>query len=387
LSDVTGSGPLGDVLVVDLARVLSGPLATMLLGDLGARVIKVERPAVGDDTRSWGPPFAGDGDTTQSTYFLSVNRNKESVELDLTDAADRGVLERMLERADVLVENFRPGVLARLGLAHERLRERFPRLVIASITGFGHDGPEAGRSGYDQIVQGEAGLMSLTGAGPDQPVKVGVPVGDVQAGMFAALGTLAGLHQRARTGQGCVVRTSLLAALVSTHAFQGTRWLVGGELPQATGNQHPTVVPYGAFACVDGHVQLAVGNDALWARFAPLAGLNPADARFATNADRHAHRDELERLITAAFARAPVDEVLRRLDEQGIPAGRIKALDAVYASPQVRAQGLLLDVEHPTLGRVSLPGPALRFDDAAPPAHRPPPLLGEHTAALCAEFA
>ncbi|WP_283133139.1 CaiB/BaiF CoA transferase family protein [Rhizohabitans arisaemae] len=372
------TGPLRDLLVVDLARVLSGPFAAMLLGDLGARVVKVERPGDGDDTRSWGPPFV----RGQSTYFMSINRNKESLELDLKDPGDIEVLHELLRRADVVIENFRPGVMERLGLGHRALLALNPALVIVSITGFGHDGPESSRSGYDQIVQGEAGIMSMTGNGPGEPVKVGVPIGDVQAGMFAALGALAGLHERTRTGKGGVVRTSLLAALVSTHVFQGTRQLLAGETPEPSGNRHPTVVPYGAYDCRDGMIQIAVGSDGLWRRFAPLVGVDPDDPRFASNADRAAFREELDALIVPAFATEYTDVWLARLAEAGIPAGEIKPLDRVYASEQVRSQGLVVQVEHPEIGVVPLPGPALRFDSFPGLRHRPPPLLGEHSSAL-----
>src|SRR5687768_18311187 len=218
------SGPLTDVVVVDLSRALAGPHATMMLGDLGARVVKVETPSRGDDTRGWGPPFVGPDDARQSTYFLSANRNKESIALDLKADADREVLLQLVDRADVLVENFRTGVLERLGLGIDSLMARNPRLVVLSITGFGHDGPEGGRAGYDQIAQGEAGLMSLTGSGPDDPQRVGVPIADLLSGMYGAYGELAALHERHATGVGTVVRTSLLAATVGVHAFQGTRW-------------------------------------------------------------------------------------------------------------------------------------------------------------------
>src|SRR5215203_1168406 len=217
---MTSDGPLSDVLVVDLSRALAGPHATMMLGDLGARVIKVETPRRGDDTRGWGPPFVGEEGRRESTYFLSANRNKESITLDLKDEADRDVLLALIDRADVLVENFRTGVLERLGLGLEQLTGRNPRLVVLSITGFGHDGPEGGRAGYDQIAQGEAGLMSLTGSGPDDPQRVGVPIGDLLAGMYGAYGVLAALHERSTTGRGQVVRTSLLSAVVGVHAFQ-----------------------------------------------------------------------------------------------------------------------------------------------------------------------
>jgi crotonobetainyl-CoA:carnitine CoA-transferase CaiB-like acyl-CoA transferase len=228
MTDATPEGPLSDLLVLDLTRALAGPHAAMMLGDMGARVIKIESPT-GDDTRGWGPPFIGEADERESTYFLSANRNKESLVLDLKSDADKDVLTRLIERADVLMENFRVGVLDRLGFPVERLRELNPGLVVLSITGFGHDGPEAKRAGYDQIAQGEGGLMSITGTA--QPTKVGVPIADLLAGMNGAFGVLAALHERSVTGQGRVVRTSLLAGMVGVHAFQGTRWTVAGEVP------------------------------------------------------------------------------------------------------------------------------------------------------------
>ena len=287
------TGPPPGTLVVDLSRALAGPHATMMLGDLGARVIKVEAPQ-GDDSRGWGPPFVqpdDEGYGRESTYFLSANRNKESIVLDLKTAEDRDVLLRLVGRADVLVENYRPGVLKRLGLGHDVLRELNPRLVVLSITGFGHDGPEGGRAGYDQIAQGEAGLMSLTGASPDDPQKVGVPVADLLAGIYGAYGVVAALHERSRTGVGTTVRTSLLAAMIGVHAFQGTRWTVGGQVGRAQGNHHPSISPYGLFRCADGAVQIAVGSEGLWRDLCAGIGLDPADARFATNGDRVLNRE------------------------------------------------------------------------------------------------
>src|SRR5690242_9807478 len=290
------TGPLEGVLVVDLTRALAGPHAAMMLGDLGARVIKVESPGSGDDTRGWGPPFVqpeGRPDLAdrQSTYFLSTNRNKESIALDLKDDGDKTVLTELLRRADVLLENFRPGTLARLGFGTDVLAELNPRLVTLSISGFGHDGPEGGRAGYDQIAQGEGGLMSLTGPAPDEPQKVGVPIGDLLAGMYGAYGVLAALLERERTGRGQVVRTSLLAAIVGVHAFQGTRYTVAGEVGRAGGNHHPSIVPYGLYHCRDGAVQIAAGSEGLWRRLCAGFGLDPEAAGMATNAERVAHRE------------------------------------------------------------------------------------------------
>src|SRR4051812_39617025 len=302
----------------------------MMLGDLGARVIKVEMPLGGDDSRGWGPPFVGPPEATESTYFLSCNRNKESVTADLRSDDGRELLTRLVERADVLLENFRPGVLDRLGFGVDRLRELNPRLVVLSISGFGHDGPEGGRPGYDQIAQGEGGLMSLTGPGPEDPQRVGVPIGDLLAGMYGAYGVLAALLERERTGSGQVVRTSLLAAIVGVHAFQGTRYTVAGETGRAQGNHHPSICPYGLFHCADGAVQLSVGSEGLWRRLCAGFGLDPESEGLATNAERVAHRDPVIALLETAFARISTADLLAKLGEIGVPAGRVRDLDEVY---------------------------------------------------------
>jgi crotonobetainyl-CoA:carnitine CoA-transferase CaiB-like acyl-CoA transferase len=389
----TASGPLSGTLVVDLSRALAGPHATMMLGDLGARVIKVEVPGTGDDTRGWGPPFvqppgAVDGSAgTESTYFLSANRNKESVALNLKSEDDRKVLVDLVRRADVLVENFRTGVLDRLGLGFSTLHELNPGLVILSITGFGHDGPEGGRAGYDQIAKGEAGLMSITGSGPDDPQKVGTPIADLLAGMYGAYGALAALVERGRTGKGTVVRTSLLAATVGVHAFQSTRWTVAGEVGRAQGNHHVSIAPYGLFHCADGFVQIAVGSEGLWRRFCDGFDLDPAADGLATNGERVANRQRLIGLIEEIFANWKALDLLARLDEIGVPAGKVRTIDEVYAWEQTRSQGLLIDVTHDTLGPLRLAGPPLRFFDqesqeVTRTAHAAPPTLDQHGTAV-----
>ncbi|MEU2682153.1 CaiB/BaiF CoA transferase family protein [Streptomyces sp. NPDC102451] len=378
------TGSLAGLLVVDLTRALAGPQAAMMLGDLGARVIKVESPA-GDDTRSWGPPFiqADDG-TEESTYFLSCNRNKESITLNLKRDEDAQVLARLIERADILLENYKPGALQRLGFGTERLMELNPRLVVLSISGFGHDGPEASRAGYDQIAQGEGGLMSLTGPDPAHPQRVGVPIADLLAGMNGAFGVLAALRERDRTGRGQIVRTSLLASVVAAHAFQGTRWTVAGEVGRAQGNQHPTIAPYGLFRCAGGSVQIACGNDAMWRRLCVAFDLAADDPRYATNADRLANRESLTALLENVFAEHGPDELLDQLADIDIPAGRVRSLDEVYEWEQTRSQGLLVDVEHQSLGKIALPGSALRTytvesdgveTETTRVSHRPPPVL------------
>lgn len=374
------SGPLHGVRVVDLTRALAGPYATLMLADAGADVMKVERPGTGDDTRGWGPPFAAppDGGAPVSTYFLSINRSKRSVELDLKDAADLGKLRALVADADVLVENFRPGVMERLGLGEAPLEELNPRLIVLSITGFGEGGPHGHRPGFDQILQGEGGLMSFTGPVGGPPTKVGVPIADILAGMFGAYGVAASLYERERSGRGQRVSSSLLGGMIAIHTFQGTRWLVAGDVPVTGGNRHPSIQPYGAFRCADGRINVAVGSEGLWRRFAPLVGLDHDDARFATNGDRVANVDELEALIENAFATADTATWLVRLDGAGVPAGSIAGLDEVYASPQVAHLRLVDQVDHPTLGRIRLPGSPLDYSRSTRDDPRAPPLLGEH---------
>ncbi len=382
---------LSDVVVIDLTRALAGPHAAMMLGDLGARVIKVETPGSGDDSRGWGPPFVGADDEQVSTYFLSCNRNKESVTADLKSPAGKELVRRLVRQADVLLENFRPGVLDRLGFSVDELHALNPALVVCSITGFGHDGPEGGRAGYDQIAQGEAGLMSLTGPSPDEPTKVGVPMGDLLAGMYAAYGVLAALHERASTGRGRLVRTSLLAAIVATHAYQGTRWTVGKEVPAGIGNHHPSIAPYGLFRTATAPVQVACGSEGLWRAFAPLVGLDPDDGKLSTNRLRVVHRDELTGLIEDALAEHPAEHWLDQLAAAGVPAGKVRSLDDVYSWEQTRSQGLVVAVEHPSAGLIELPGPPLRFDDlpyaGGRAQHQPPPGLGEHNESVSAWLA
>src|SRR6478752_2150340 len=382
LGGVTESqGPLSDVLVVDLTRALAGPQAAMMLGDLGARVIKVES-ATGDDTRAWGPPWAGasTGHHEDSTYFMSANRNKESIVLDLKDPDDADVLAALVRRSDVLLENFRVGVLDRLGFTVERLHELNPTLVIGSITGFGHDGPEAHRAGYDQIAQGEGGLMSVTGI--DQPTKVGVPIADLLAGMNGAFGVVAALHERSRTGRGRVVRTSLLAGMVGVHAFQGTRWTVAGEVPGLAGDHHPSIAPYGMFATATAPVQIACGSEGLWRALCGAFGWDPTEDGFATNALRVANRDALVGRIETLFASSPAEHWLSLLADAGVPSGKVRSMDDVYSWDQVLSQGLLLSVDHATQGEVKLPGSPIRFDDnpysGGRPTHQAPPTLGQH---------
>ena len=368
-------GPLDGVLVVDLSRALAGPHAAMMLGDLGARVIKVENPDGGDDSRGWGPPFVGaDGRPTgESTYFFSCNRNKESVTADLKSDDGKALLTRLVRQADVLVENFRTGVLDRLGFSVERLHELNPRLVVLSITGFGHDGPEGGRAGYDQIAQGEAGLMSLTGTGPDDPMRVGVPIGDLLAGMYGAYGVVAALHERDATGRGQVVRTSLLAAIVGVHAFQGTRYTVAGEVPHGAGQPPPVDLPVRAVPLPPtALVQIAVGSEGLWRRLRRASSTcRPTTRGSRPTPSGSRNRDAVIAAVDAAFAdaaaRRPAAAAGRRRD----PGRR-----GAHPRPGLRlgpdpSQGLLIDVEHAHARPVTLPGPPLRSSTATSRATPP----------------
>jgi crotonobetainyl-CoA:carnitine CoA-transferase CaiB-like acyl-CoA transferase len=374
----TPGGPLQGIRVIDLSRALSGPYASLMLADAGAEVTKVERPGAGDDTRGWGPPFVGDDDVAESAYFLSVNRSKRSIVLDLKDEGDLDRLRGLLADADVLIENFRPGVMDRLGLGAEALEALNDRLVVLSITGFGEGGPDGHRSGFDQIIQGEAGLMGITGPVGGPPTKVGVPITDILSGMFGAYGVVAALHERERSGKGQRVTTSLLAAAVGVHAFQGTRWTLAGEVPAPGGNRHPTIAPYGAFTCSDGHVNVAVGSEGLWQRFAPLVDLAVDDPRYATNRARVTNWDELEADINARLVDEPVETWMARFEEAGVPAGRIRTMDQVYGWDQLAHLGLVDHVTHPTVGELDLPGAPVRWSRSGRREAEPPPTLGQH---------
>lgn len=304
--------------------------------------------------------------------------------LNLKSDCGQQTLTNLIRRADVLVENFRPGGFARLGFTPEILEQINPRLVTLSITGFGHDGPEGARAGYDQIAQGEAGLMSVTGSPETGPVRIGVPIADVLAGLHGAIGIAASLIERNKTGDGAVVRTSLLAAAISAHAFHGTKWTVGKEVSSLTGNHHPQIAPYGSFRCRDGWVQLAVGTEALWHQFAPAIGLDPDDVLFNANHIRMANHQKLVTTIEEALSQVDRDELLSRLSEAGVPAGAIRNLDEVYESEQTRSQGILINVKRSALGSIELPGTAIRIESSTGLSllrqeHDAPPLLGEDT--------
>jgi crotonobetainyl-CoA:carnitine CoA-transferase CaiB-like acyl-CoA transferase len=375
---VSAHRSLAGVRVVDLSRALAGPYATMMLADVGADVLKVEPPA-GDDSRGW-LPFTGSPEDEQreSAYFLAANRGKRSVRLDLKSPEGADRLRALCAEADVLVENYRPGLLARLGLDPADLRAANPRLVTLSITGFGAGGPDGARPGFDQIVQAEAGLMSLTGPVDGEPTRVGLPIADILAGMFGAFGVMSALHERERTGVGRAVETSLLAAVTAVHAFQGAGWLAAGAAPVRTGNRHPSIAPYGTFRCSDSSLVIAVGSEALWRRFAAVVGIPHDRPDVATNALRVAKVEELQAELEALLADRKADDVIAELVDAGIPAGRIRAMPEVYDWEQVHHLGLVHHLAHATLGDVAVPGGALRYDGTTAASTVPPPLLGEH---------
>lgn len=303
--------------------------------------------------------------------------------MNLKDDDGRKLFRSLIEKADVLIENFRPGTMDRLGFDTETLGTLNQRLVVLSISGFGHDGPEKARAGYDQIAQGEAGLMSLTGSGAEDVQRVGVPIGDLLAGIYGAYGVLAALHERTTTGLGQVVRTSLLSAIVGVHSFQGARWTIAQDLPRAQGNHHPSIAPYGLFRTVDGAIQIAVGSQPLWLSLCDVLEIDPRTPGFATNSDRVTNREKLIGIIEEAMATESSAELLARCAAAGVPAGIVRTIDEVYAWEQTRSQGLIIEVDHPALGRIELPGPPLRFFDQdgterTGTHHAAPPTLGQH---------
>ena len=371
------SGALAGVVVADFSRVLSGPYCTMMLGDLGADVIKVERPGSGDETRGWGPPFAGG----ESAYYLSVNRNKRSIALDLSNPSHRDAARRLVDRADVLVENFRPGTMERLGFSYEACAATNPRLVYASISGFGETGPARDEPGYDYVAQARGGVMSVTGEAGGEPQKVGVAIADITTGLYTAIAILAALRTAASTGRGQRVHTSLLESQVAWLANQASNYLVGGVEPTRMGNAHPNIVPYQVFHAADRPFVLAVANEVHWSRFCAVMDLTDLelDARFATNAARVAHREELIPILAERFGSEPRDAWIARLAGAEVPCGPINSIAEVFADPQVVALGLVETVAHPTVGELPLVRSPLGLDATPTATRRPPPLLGEHT--------
>jgi crotonobetainyl-CoA:carnitine CoA-transferase CaiB-like acyl-CoA transferase len=369
-------GALGGIRVLDLTRVLAGPYCTMFLGDLGAEVVKVEQPDVGDDTRGWGPPFAGG----ESAYFLCTNRNKKSLTVDLKSADGIALMKQLAGQADVLIENFRPGAMDRLGLGEKELRAKNPKLVYASLSGFGADGPMADIPGYDLIVQAWGGLMSITGTNESGPLKVGVAIIDLVAGLMLGKAIVAALYAREKIGVGQKIDTSLLEAEVATLINAGSNYLIAGTVPGRWGNAHPTIVPYQSFQTADSFIVLGAASESIWKRLCPAlkrAELTD-DPRFANNADRVANRQELIPILSKIFMTQTTEHWVAALNQANVPCAAVQTIDQVFTAPQVLHRNMLVEVDHPTAGKVRMAGIPVKFSATPASVRLPPPLLGEH---------
>jgi crotonobetainyl-CoA:carnitine CoA-transferase CaiB-like acyl-CoA transferase len=367
--------PLQGIAVLDFTRILAGPYCTMLLGDLGAEILKIEPPG-GDDSRHWGPPFI-DG---ESAYFLAVNRNKKSLVLDLKSDEGRSIVLDLASSADVLIENFRPGTMDRLGLSYESVAARAPGMIYCSISGYGQTGPFRERPGYDAVMQGEGGWMGLTGEPGGMPMKVGASLADIFTGMMASEGILASLVRRARTGEGERVDVALFDSVMATLCYQAQGYLMTGKTPRRLGNRHSSLAPYETFRTSDGHVIVGVGNDGLWKKFCRAVGRPDLDQpRFEANADRVAGYDDLARLLNPLFESKSTAEWTSLLEGAGIPVGQVRDVAQVFANPQIEARRMRVEVDHPTLGKLPLSGNPIKLGLTAERTFEPPPLLGEHT--------
>jgi len=378
------SGPLQGLRVLDLTRILAGPTGTQVLGDLGADVIKVERPGAGDDTRKWGPPYAtgsGGGETTESAYYLAANRNKRSVAINIARPEGQALIRRLLGQCDILVENFKVGGLAKYGLAYEQLKDDFPGLVYCSITGFGQTGPYAPQAGYDYLAQGMGGVMSITGEPDGAPMKIGVGISDIMCGMYACISILAAVRHRDLTGNGQTIDLALLDTQVSWLVNEGMNYLTSGEVPHRRGNAHSNIVPYQLFATADGHFILAVGNDAQFARFCEFAGIPDlaSDDRFETNARRIVNREALVELLVPLLKTETSRYWLDGLAELGIPAGPVNNIAEVFEDAQVVHRGMKINMAHDSAGDVDLIASPIRMSETPVSYRRAPPTLGQHT--------
>lgn len=374
---------LDDILVIDLTRILAGPYCTMMLADYGAEVIKIEQPGSGDGTRQWGPPWVGD----QSAYFLSVNRNKKSMTLNLKSADGRSILRRLIQQADVVIENFKVGTMAKMGLDYETLAADNPGLIYCAITGYGQTGPYRDRPGYDFMIQAQGGIMSITGEADGAPHKVGVAIVDITAGMFACNGILAALHHRSKTGRGQMVDVALLDSQIGWLANVAHNYFATGETPRRYGNGHANIVPYQTFDAADKPLALAVGNDAQFERLCTLQERPDLwqDGRYQTNAGRVAHRAELVAELAVAFAKRPCAEWLDLLLAAGIPAGPVNDIATILQDPQVAARQMVQPVAHPTLGEVQVLGPVAKLSETPAQVQTAPPLLGVDTTAVLSQ--
>jgi formyl-CoA transferase len=376
--------PLDNIRILDITRALAGPYCTMMLGDLGADVIKVERPGSGDETRGWGPPFVGKPYGSypgESAYFIATNRNKRSITVNIQSSEGQEIIRQLAGLSDVLVENYRTGDLDKLGLGYSDLHRLYPKLIYCSVSGYGRTGPYAERPGYDAILQAEGGMMSITGPVEGPPSRVGIPIIDITSGMFAATAILSALRARDLTGEGQLVDISLFDSHVALLTNVASNYLVGGKPPRRLGNAHPNLVPYDAFPARDGWFVVGIANDKQWGLLCDLIARPDMkiDSRFATNRDRVTNREELGAELNRIFSQRDVDDWLADLVKAGLPCGRINSIPEVFSHPQAQAREMTLESEHPTAGTVRLPGFPYKLSQTPAEIHRPPPLLGEHT--------
>jgi len=376
--------PLDGLTILDFTRVLAGPYCTMQLADLGARVIKIEQPGRGDDTRAWGPPFVGG----ESAYFLSINRNKESVALDLKHSRARGILDALVARADVVVENFRPGTMERLGLGYDTLAATHSRIVYCSISGFGQTGPRRAEAGYDAMMQAEAGLMSITGPADGPPFRLGVAIGDIATGMFAVQGILAALYARERSQRGQRVDIAMLDAVTALLTYQASIAFATGDTPSRMGNRHPSIAPYDTFTAADGEFVLSVGNDDQFRRLAgilrrPELGIDP---QYATNADRVRHYDALRDTLSRLFSSWARADLLAALTAAGVPCSAVRSVTEALQDPQLSAREMIVPLEHVSAGGIRVLGSPLKLSETPASVRTPPPALGQHTDAVLREI-
>ena len=384
--------PLSGIRVFDITRVLAGPSATQILGDLGADVIKIERPGSGDDSRGLGPPYLKDAsgaETGESAYFMSANRNKRSLTLNLTSSEGQELARSLIAHCDVVIENFRTGNLSQYGLAYEQIKDRFPRLIYCSVTGFGHTGPYAKRAGYDYLVQGMGGIMSVTGEPGGPPQKVGVGIADLMTGMYAAVAILAALRHRDATGNGQYIDMALLDTQVAWLSYVGQNYLTSGQVPRRFGNQHPNIMPYQVFGAADGLLILAIGNDAQFERFCAFCRRSElaADPRYATNAQRLRNRDSLTPVIADLIAAHPIRHWVDGLTKVNVPCSPINSIDQVFADPQVKARNMEIAMPHSATDElVRLIGSPIKMSESPVSYRRPPPTLGQHSAEVLHEL-
>ena len=376
--------PLESIIILDLSRALAGPYCSMMLADMGAEIIKIEMPGRGDDSRSWGPPFV----EGESAYFMSVNRNKKSITLNLKSEKSKEIIEKLIKKADIIIENFRPGTMDKLGLSYENVAELNPEIIYASISGFGQDGPYKLLPGFDQVIQGMGGLMSVTGEPGGPPIKVGVAVADIAGGMFAAYGIMIALFNRQRTGKGQMIDVSLLDSQVAWLTYRAGSFFASGKIPQPLGSGHPNIVPYQAFKANDTYVNIAAGNDQLWQKFCSAIGLEDIveNPKFATNAKRVENRNELVNIISNIVSSKNAQEWLDILTKAGVPCGPIYTLDEIFTDPQVLHRNMVKDLDHIKAGKIKVTGVPVKLSATPGEILTAPPVLGQHTKEILLEL-